>query len=474
MYSLHDISITGIAVREVLECEVESLIGEHSTLTLLAYTDGEEVLYELPNCQEITVYLREEKKKRILFSGVVTKVQIAEQGQTKTVRLSAKSRSWLMDREKHSRSFQNTKMTYRELVREVLASYKDRDSQEESCDMICQGADQKIENLYVQYKETDWAFLKRVLSVAGLAITPDSRQEQLKLYIGVPALEEEELTYQIQEINKDMKAYYTLKANGRDVCTADFTRYRITAGQLLGMFETAFVQGKKLVVYNTRYLFQDQELIGIYGMQSPQGLKQTASYPMHLIGVALTGKVAQVSGTKIQAALTIDKEHVERAVFWFPYSTLSASPDGSGWYCMPEEGDDVRIYFPSKYEKEAVALSAVSNYTAQQAGTKDRMSDPNSRYLRTKAGQELALTPGYIRLSCGELAASVAIDTDGKVTVQAQKMIHAKAQTGVTISAEDDLNIHVKEQFIAQSLDGGQLIFSDGNISIRGTEVNFD
>ena len=476
MYSLHDINVTGLPINEVLECEIESQIGEHSTLTLLAYADREDVIYELPDCQEVTVCLGKGKERRILFFGIVTNVQMSEQGQMKTVQIKAKSRSWLMDRTKYSRSFQNTKMTYRALAREVLDYYEDKDSENEKdqCDMICAGADQEIENLYIQYKETDWEFLKRVLSMTGLAVTPDSRQDKLKLYVGVPELAEAELSYHVLGIDKDMESYYLLKANGRDVRAADFTRYQIVSEQLLGMFETVSIQGKKLAVYSSRYIFKNQEMLGIYGLQSPEGLKQAASYPMHLIGVALTGKVVHVSGTKIQAVLEIDKSHAERAVYWFPFSTLSASPDGSGWYCMPEEGDDVRIYFPSKQEKEAVALSAVSNYDASQAGGEDRMSDPNSRYLRTKAGQELALAPDYIKLSCGEQAASVAIDTDGKVTIQAQTMVKAEAETSVTIHAEENLNIHVAEQFIAQSLDGGQIIFDSGNIYIRGTEVNFD
>ena len=143
-------------------------------------------------------------------------------------------------------------------------------------------------------------------------------------------------------------------------------------------------------------------------------------------------------------------------------------------YCMPEEGDDVRIYFPSKQEKEALALSAVSNYDAAQAGEPDRMGDPNSRYLRTKSGQELALAPDHIKLSCGKKAASVTIDTDGNITVQAQAMVKVEAEESMTLHAEEALNIHVAEQFIAQSLNGGQVIFDSGDIFLRGTQVNFD
>ena len=473
MYSLHDINVTGLPVNELLECEIESQIGEHSTLTLLAYADGEDVLYELPDCQDVTICLGKGAERRILFSGIVTNVQMSEQGQMKTVQIKAKSRSWLMDRTKHSRSFQNTKMTYEALVKEVLDYYKDV-SGEEQCDIICQGAEQEIGNLHIQYEETDWEFLKRVLSVAGLVVTPDSRQEKLKLYVGVPELAEEELSYHVLEIDKDMESYYLLKANGRDVCAADFTRYQIASEQILGAFETVSIHGKKLTVFSGRYIFKNQEMQGIYGLQSSLGLKRVASYPMHLIGVALTGKVVHVSGAKIQAALEIDKSHAERTAFWFPFSTLSASPDGSGWYCMPEEGDDVRIYFPSKQEKEAVALSAVSNYDASLAGGEDRMSDPNSRYLRTKAGQELALAPDYIKLSCGENTSSVTIDTEGKVTIQAQTAVQATAGTSMTLYAEDEINIHVKEQFVAQSTEGGQIIFDSGNIYIRGSQVNFD
>ena len=30
----------------------------------------------------------------------------------------------------------------------------------------------------------------------------------------------------------------------------------------------------------------------------------------------------------------------------FPYATVYSTPDGTGWYCMPEIGDAVRLYFP--------------------------------------------------------------------------------------------------------------------------------
>lgn len=467
MYSLHDIRVEGFPIKEALACEIESAIGEHSTLALTGYMDGAEALYMLPDCQEIAVYAGEEKTP--LFFGIVTGIQMQESGGLQLVRIEAKSQSWLMDRKKRSRSFQNTKMTFAELAEEILAGYGDNDA----CGLIMAGESHEIRTLFVQYEETDWAFLKRALSAAWITLTPDSRQPGLRLYAGIVGAVEEELPCRIVGIEKDMMSYYRLKASGRAVGAAAFTRYRAVSEKLMGIFGAVAVQGGYLVTRACRYTFQNQELVGIYELQDPLGLIQPASYPMQLIGVALNAKVVEASGINIRAMLEIDGEDEKRAAYWFPFSTLSASPDGSGWYCMPEAGDEVRIYFPSKREQDAVALSAVSSDVVLPGG-KDRMEDPESRYLRTRDGQELALTPEYIRLSCGEDSASVTLGADGAVTVQALARTKVWALRSMTLCAEEAVSIHAGTGFAAQSTDGGLFVLTEGNAGLMGTQVRLD
>ncbi len=120
MYSLHDIEVVGLELAEVLECEIQSQAGDHSTLIISAHVMQEEFIFEIPDCQSFEVLLREGTEKKILFSGILTDIQVFEHGQMKTVRIEGKSRSWLMDREKHSRSFQNVKMTFQNLGQEIL------------------------------------------------------------------------------------------------------------------------------------------------------------------------------------------------------------------------------------------------------------------------------------------------------------------------------------------------------------------
>lgn len=467
MYSLHDVKITGLSLDKILSCEIQSHIGDHSTLKLSGLVENEEeFLYGVSDGQDIEVIIQGSEGTKILFSGIVTGVSITESGQMKTACVEGKSRSWLMDRTKHSRSFQNAHITFQALTQEILKDYT-------GSSLIYTGDSQEIGNLIIQYEETDWDFLKRVLSLVGLALTPDSQKAGLKLFAGVPKFPETALSYTVLEMDKDMDSYYYLKANKRAVHASDFTQYIISSEQLMGIFDTAAVQGQPLAVYAYQYSFEQQEMIGTYCLQSAKGLVVQASYPMHLIGAALMAKVVRVSKNKIQAAMEIDGAHIERAVHWFPYSTLSASPDGSGWYCMPEIDDDVRIYFPSKQEAEAIALSAVSNYDAPQGGS-DRMQDPNNRYFRTKYGQELALNTSSVKLSCNEDKSSITILTDGTIRIQAQESVNVQAKEKITLHAENELSIRVKDQFLMQSNQGG-LVLSEGNkIIIRGTEVKFD
>ena len=90
--------------------------------------------------------------------------------------------------------------------------------------------------LLIQYEETDWVFLKRVLSKAGLLLTPDSRVPGISLYAGVPAFPESAVFYSVLAMNKDMRSYYYLKASKRMVHPADFTQYVIASRAAYGNF----------------------------------------------------------------------------------------------------------------------------------------------------------------------------------------------------------------------------------------------
>ncbi len=465
-YNLHDLRVKGLELAEILCCTIEGRIGEHSRLVLDAYLKGsEDFVYGLPEYCPIEVQHQGRGGLEVLFSGVVSEIRLEIASGMKVVRVEGRSSSWLMDLTKKSRSFQDTEMTYKTMANMVMGDYP-------GSSFLFTGAEVPIGKLIVQYEETDWEFLKRTMSALGLAVTPYDRRAGINIYIGLAPSPARNVSFHILSIDKDMEAYYHLKANGRQVAAADFTRYKIWSRQLLELLETVGISGQILTMFAYELDFSSQEMAGRYWFQKAGGLAVAQRYPMHLIGVALMGKVVKPSGDKILAALEIDKESGNPSVYWFPYSTMSASPDGSGWYCMPEIDDDVRIYFPSKHEGEAIALSAASAYTP--VGGPDRMQDPNSRYLRTKPGQELALNPDYLKLSCGDGLSSVTVMADGAVLVNAQKDIQVTGKESVSIHAEQKLSIHSQELLEIESSKGGKIELGEQTVTIKGTEVKLD
>ena len=86
-----------------------------------------------------------------------------------------------------------------------------------------------------------------------------------------------------------------------------------------------------------------------------------------MIGASLDSTVTEVRGDVVRVSLRTDAK--SGAGKWFSFSTVYSSPDGSGWYCMPEPGDEIRLYFPTEQEKHGYVISAVHlPVTQPQAG----------------------------------------------------------------------------------------------------------
>lgn len=85
-----------------------------------------------------------------------------------------------------------------------------------------------------------------------------------------------------------------------------------------------------------------------------------------------------------------DENKQSAGVYWFPYATVYSTQDGTGWYCMPEIDDKIRLYFPTENEKDAYAASAY-----HEGGTGLR-NMPEKKFWRNKEGKEIQLASDKI------------------------------------------------------------------------------
>ncbi|WP_180361824.1 hypothetical protein [Paenibacillus sp. BGI2013] len=100
---------------------------------------------------------------------------------------------------------------------------------------------------------------------------------------------------------------------------------------------------------------------------------QRKRYNSRLVGASISLHIMGVVRDEVKVQLDCDQEWSLATANLFPYSTMYASDDQTGWYCMPEQGDSIRLYFPNAREAGGIALSSVRKKIPEEA-----MASPSS------------------------------------------------------------------------------------------------
>lgn len=345
----------------------------------------------------------------------------------------------------------------------------------------------------MQYLETDWEFLKRMASRFHTGLVPDTVHPTAKFYFGVP--------FQAGGI-KEMKAinYRVKKAIGNflvssknhldGITDSDYMYYEVESIQPFKIGNEVTFQSKKLYVYKIFSTLKDGLLKHIYTLTPQNGFSVHTTYNQAIIGASIQGKVIDVAGDKIRIYVDFDEGQEKDTAYWFPYSTIYASEDNTGWYFMPELSDNVRIYFPSNRENEGIAVSSVSKAPPQsgamlaasnpasqggQSGATPpednrqdpgRMADPDVKTLRTKHGKQILLAPDRIVISGGGLM--ITLMDDNGISIISDKNINIQATEKVVINAKQIMiNANEKIEMICKD----NSIKMEDKMEIKGTEV---
>lgn len=466
------IVLNGYQIEHILSLEMQENVNDHGCMHLTAVIPegmAEQYVYMTTPMMPITLSYQTDDnggtKMETLCRGIVTNVQINCQGNTYYMDLTVKGKTYAMDIMERARSFQKTSMTVHQLIREVMSEYGDYDC-------IIQIPDEQIKRLAVQYMETDWNFLKRFASRYGAVLIPDMESEKLTLFVGIPENAESYLINPCQfNLVKKIDEYLRIKENRwKDALETDFTVFQIWDYHIFRVGNEIIFNDVALTVQSVQRILQDGVLKNQYELRQKNGLRGLELHNERIVGISLIGQVTKVSRDKVMVQLKIDKPG--RAAYWFPYSTMSASPDGSGWYCMPENGDQVRVYFPTDKESDAYAVSAVSGYEPKPEDAEDLMGNPDVKYLRTKAGQMLQFAEDGIILNSGDGQATIFLGNDGKLIVY--------GNTNVSVTAKNNLSLISNGQLLVCATDSVSLkqgdqtsitLDNEGTITMIGTKI---
>ena len=389
---------------------------------------GEDALEQLQGAvagrEQVIMAQDESGVEQPLFAGIIRTAGLVTYGGYNRFRIELQTGTIQMDQVKRSRSFQDVGQPYSQVAQRVASGYED------GAVIPTVGLDKPLGIPVIQYRETDWAFMKRLASWCGGVVVPESHYSYPRLWFGFP---ERAFTCTFPEdcyTSGISQRYYELGGAAAGYRRADFLYYDVPSSQMCDLGWYTVFKGQEFLICEKWAKLERGELTFTYRLGKPGlgwGRKQ---YNEKISGMTILGEVLSTERETVRLKLDIDEGWSPGG----PYAYTWRPETGNMMYCMPQAGTRVSLYFPNYDEQAAMAVNCVRTNGSSCA----RMSDPSKRSFVTEHGKEMNLYPqemsflggsnGSIRLDDEE---GIFVKTDKKITVVAQQGVSIKANTAV-------------------------------------------
>ncbi|AJH01457.1 phage tail protein [Clostridium beijerinckii] len=466
VYTLGDILIKPYEFQKITNLSIIKELNEHAKLSMsgiISDENSDKYVEEAEAEETIKVSLKDDENNKItLFEGIVTKVSIKANNHVRTLEVEALSQTFLLDLKNKSVSYQNSSFTYSDIFSKINSSYGNA----VIVDNETKGA--LIDKFLVQYKETDWKFLKRLASHFNMPVVPECQLSGIKYSIGGAG---ESKVYEIDEYNysveKGLKEY-NIKSSNEDYTLddTDLISYEITTNKLMKLYNKVKFKDRQLFVYKSETKISGEVISNTYTLRDENGMKVRKIYNDKIVGVSLSGNVLDTQKDKVKVSLKIDGNPSELdGARWFEFATVFSQQDGTGWYCMPEIGDAIRLYFPNAEEKNSYVINSM-HYPSTDS---DSRTDPSVKSISTKYGKEIVMSPGSVEI-IGNGNLLMKMTDDGGIEINSNKKIILDAKDNIEING--GANVQIKGNRGIKLTQGNASMLIKDDVTISGGKVN--
>ncbi|CAH8771856.1 phage baseplate assembly protein V [Paenibacillus dendritiformis] len=457
-------------IRSITDIHINNRINEHASLTLTGIMAPEEKDHCISTSTDRD-YIQVKQKidgdqERILFQGMITNLTIRSIQDIYFIYIEALSYTSELDIKREFRSFQNEDMSYSELVESIIAKYPKANFISDVSDSTRLGA------FTLQYNETDWQFLKRMASHLGAGLIPDSSADSPKFWLGLP---DGKKTVPIEcrnyNVKKNLSAYYEASESDDswDLSDNEFISCEMESPQYFHIGDRVIFENRERIIFQSSVSMKDGILIYKYLIAPEHGLRQRKVINPSIAGISLTGSVVDVSASDVKIHLDIDKpQERDTTTCWFPYSSVYSAEGHTGWYCMPEIGDDVQLYFPSGHEEQAFVKSSIR----KEEYDSTNLPDPTVKYFRTAYGKEMVLDNKALTLSTNK--------ESNFITLHEQHGVKIHSHSTITLVSNEDIQLTTKNKITANAQEaiylmcGSNSIILDGEADTLASSVHVD
>ncbi|MCM1184800.1 MAG: phage baseplate assembly protein V [Roseburia sp.] len=429
--SYANLKVEGFPYRKLLSVQISHRPNEHGTAVVEGEVDAsqaQDLMQRVDETLRVSIVTTAEGQPERLFSGCVKDIALRQENAYGIVTLSLYTTSRLLDVTRKKKTYQQVSQTYGQIITDGIS---------DKGDLHMLVTDKAIGRLIMKYDETDWEFAMRMASQLDAPLVADIASQRPQLYVGLSP------SRKTVKLESSSFSYGGEPDRLSGAMAQDFAGEQVQSYEYAFIGDTVLMNGKSARIKGVRAVLSDGILSMSYElMQANAGTAGIAApkTSSKASGKMMKGTVMNVSRDKVQVHITdVDKEYDGGGDWWFPFSTAYSSSDGSGWYCMPEQGDEVRVFFPSGQEGEAFAASSVFSQPPL---------NPRHKCWKAPGGKEILLTDEgmYIIGKAGKIYINL---TDEKgIEIYSDKEISIMSDTRVSICAASEVDIVASNEII--------------------------
>ena len=391
----------------------------------------------------------DENTIKLMFFGIIKGCDIQSNGDVHELSLDIVSQSITMEKKEHFRTFQKTSTSYNEILELIVKEY------DKGAFINAAKKQGMVNGFSCQYRENDWEYIKRLAGNNEDVIYPDYMTEGVRFFMGVPNGRD------VGEIKSEYYEFGTVEKEYLGIPLEDVT-YKLILRDIYDIGDNAIFNREKLKVISRKSRFEHNEIIHEYLLAREGSLRGVPYDNERLSGAAVFGKVTGVENELVSVALD-DDENDNGGQSLLSYATIYSSPDGGGWYCMPEIGDRVMVKFPDSKDSNAYVQNAI------HVGAGNGRDNPKVKFFKNKEGKEIRLSPESIIITNNNGTSIELIDDDG-VYIKSRGVLSIDANLEVDIESKSSSIKVISKDSIQLNQNGTQMEISDRAIT-RGSKV---
>lgn len=418
------------ALLRLAEIGIKRSVGEHGRLHFSCVVEeslGEQIIMQIASHEPVA--LVNNVTGDIYFKGLVQKAKLNVIQNVNYIEIDAISYTYLLDIEKKERSFQHVSRSYEAILKEVISAYP------EAHFLSKMDIGVPIEQIAIQYLETDWEFLMRLLSRLSAVLIPEITGDAPRFWVGLADGKMLPTRHVNYELKKDLLAYReATKQFGQSFTEYDFVQCSFTSNVYHALGDYLTIAGQTYFISEVSGYLTEGFLQFTYVAKKQQAIRQQLIRNEALIGAAIEGRVIDVANNVVKLHLDIDEKQDVATAKWFGF----AAEGNNMFYYMPQLGARGKLYFPSAIEADAIAIQSVRvapSSPKERAKSDEKMSNPAIKSFGTDKGKELRLAEDEITITAKKdilhISANdekgITIETDQSTGIQSDLKIQYKA-----------------------------------------------